>query len=181
MTYFNPEITDSVYDSVMRHNMESIIFPGRYSLVSMSFSIPTCSANAGTSVVLFCSPTFFIGFSACHRTFSLAMWGRWQKYCTTHLTTRSEQETRSYQEKSRSTTAVDSTASSPDSCPTENIFTGVLMTIYYSGFWFRQLNIIRISASHHGKQWAFRQWGILTLYGFGHSKSIKVQKETISE
>ena len=51
------------------------------------------------------------------------------------------------------------------------------MTIYYSGFLFRQLNLINISASHH-KQIAFKHWGILIIYRHGkNSKSINVQKD----
>lgn len=165
-------------DSTVWDNMESIMVPGGPSLVSMSFSTPTCSANVGTSVGLLCSPTFFTGFSTCRRTFSLVTWGRWQRYCTTHLITQEDRRLGPIRERAearRKCTLQPPPGLVPswehECCSHDNLSRWLL---------------IQTAKSHKHSCKSSQQ--IVSLQTVGdtyymdtiHSQSIKVQKETIS-
>lgn len=121
------------------------------------------------------SPTFFRGFSTCHRTSALVMRGRWLSYCTAHLNNAGAQATRPNQENSWNMT--EATLQRAQTQAQVKTFLVVCTRIYYSGFWFRWLNLISISASHYtNRQRAFKQRGYSYDTSFMNTFIVKAQK-----
>lgn len=93
VTYFYPETTEVLshvwwLNGVGQygvHHAPRWAIPCLYEL-QHSHMLRKCRDICGPPLLTY----FLPGFSTCRRTFSSVMWGRWQRYCTTHLITQED-------------------------------------------------------------------------------------------
>lgn len=137
MTYFNPEVTEVL----LRVRLSDAAKYGVMSYIPRQ-AFPCLNERQHSHIFCkcrdICGPLLLTYFF--HRFFCMSQdiftsnVGKMTERLHNTFNNSSGWETGSYQEKSKNTPEVRSTASSPGSCTTENTFSGVHMTFITAGF-----------------------------------------------